>query len=91
MPDYALKLYRYNPESGDAPRWDDYDVEFHREWRTNTADGSPGRVRHAPTPPAGWASRKDRRQGLRCPVRISTTRRRRPAALLSETKRGCPR
>src|SRR5437763_15133625 len=28
MPDYALKLYRYNPESGDAPRWDDFDVEL---------------------------------------------------------------
>src|SRR5206468_4351773 len=24
----ALKLYRYNPESGDAARWDDFDVEL---------------------------------------------------------------
>ena len=28
MPDYALKLYRYDPETGDAPRWDDFQVEL---------------------------------------------------------------
>src|SRR5213080_4904528 len=28
MPDYVLKLYRYDPESGDAPHWRDYDVEL---------------------------------------------------------------
>jgi succinate dehydrogenase / fumarate reductase iron-sulfur subunit len=28
MPEYALKLYRYDPESGEPPRWEDYDVEL---------------------------------------------------------------
>src|SRR6478609_5190665 len=28
MPDYALKLYRYDPETGDAPRWEDFGVEL---------------------------------------------------------------
>src|SRR5437763_4536818 len=28
MADYALKLYRFDPESGDAPRWEDYGVEL---------------------------------------------------------------
>src|SRR5438067_2193247 len=28
MPDYTLKLYRYDPESGDAPRWDEFGVDL---------------------------------------------------------------
>src|SRR3954452_23914468 len=28
MPEYTLKLYRYNPESGDAAHWENYDVEL---------------------------------------------------------------
>ncbi|HEY8638069.1 MAG TPA: succinate dehydrogenase/fumarate reductase iron-sulfur subunit [Solirubrobacteraceae bacterium] len=28
MPEYALKLYRFDPESGDAPRWEDFEVEL---------------------------------------------------------------
>jgi succinate dehydrogenase iron-sulfur subunit len=28
MPEYELKLYRYDPQSGDAPRWENYDVEL---------------------------------------------------------------
>src|SRR5438552_12131887 len=28
MPAYALKLYRFDPETGDAPRWDDFQVEL---------------------------------------------------------------
>jgi succinate dehydrogenase / fumarate reductase iron-sulfur subunit len=28
MADYALKLYRFDPESGDAPTWRDYEVEL---------------------------------------------------------------
>src|SRR5258706_15783673 len=28
MPEYALKLYRYNPESGEAAHWENYDVEL---------------------------------------------------------------
>src|SRR5258705_13351927 len=27
-PEYALKLYRYNPESGDPAYWENYDVEL---------------------------------------------------------------
>jgi succinate dehydrogenase / fumarate reductase iron-sulfur subunit len=28
MPEYTLKLYRYDPESGDPARWENYDVEL---------------------------------------------------------------
>src|SRR5436305_9411744 len=28
MPEYTLKLYRYNPESGDAAHWENYDVDL---------------------------------------------------------------
>jgi succinate dehydrogenase / fumarate reductase iron-sulfur subunit len=28
MPEYSLKIRRYNPESGDAPYWGEYDVEM---------------------------------------------------------------
>jgi succinate dehydrogenase / fumarate reductase iron-sulfur subunit len=28
MPEYTLKLYRYDPESGDAARWESYEVEL---------------------------------------------------------------
>jgi len=28
MPDYALKLYRFDPESGDAPRWEEFGVDL---------------------------------------------------------------
>src|SRR4051794_9260317 len=28
MPDYTLKLYRYNPESGEAPEWQNFDVDL---------------------------------------------------------------
>ena len=28
MPDYALKLYRYDPESGEPPYWENYVVEL---------------------------------------------------------------
>ena len=28
MPDYALKLYRYDPETGDAPRWEGFGVDL---------------------------------------------------------------
>src|SRR6266540_2160909 len=28
MPDYALKLYRYDPESGDAARWQDFAIDL---------------------------------------------------------------
>jgi len=32
--------------------WNDYDIEFERQWWADTADGSPGRVEHSPTAPA---------------------------------------
>src|SRR5436309_8621420 len=28
MPEYTLKLYRYNPESGDPAHWENYDVDL---------------------------------------------------------------
>src|SRR5919199_980853 len=28
MPEYTLKLYRYNPESGEAAHWENYEVEL---------------------------------------------------------------
>src|SRR5258706_14279836 len=28
MPEYALKVYRFDPESGNAPTWDDFKVEL---------------------------------------------------------------
>src|SRR3954454_9984450 len=28
MPDYTLKLYRYNPESGEPAHWENYDVDL---------------------------------------------------------------
>src|SRR3954451_24814619 len=28
MPDYALKLYRYDPESGQPAHWENYDVDL---------------------------------------------------------------
>jgi len=28
VPEYALKLYRYNPESGEPAYWENYDVEL---------------------------------------------------------------
>src|SRR3954466_12153408 len=28
MAEYTLKLYRYNPESGEAPEWENFDVEL---------------------------------------------------------------
>jgi succinate dehydrogenase / fumarate reductase, iron-sulfur subunit len=28
MPDYTLKLYRYNPESAEAPEWENFDVDL---------------------------------------------------------------
>jgi succinate dehydrogenase / fumarate reductase, iron-sulfur subunit len=28
MPDYALKLYRYDSETGDPPRWEDFQVDL---------------------------------------------------------------
>src|SRR3954464_12954051 len=28
MPEYTLKLYRYNPESGEPAHWEDYDVDL---------------------------------------------------------------
>src|ERR671933_1943084 len=28
MPEYTLKLYRYNPESGEAARWENYEVDL---------------------------------------------------------------
>ena len=28
MPEYALKVYRYNPEAGDTARWDDFTVDL---------------------------------------------------------------
>ena len=28
MPEYTLRIRRYDPQSGDAPRWDDHTVEL---------------------------------------------------------------
>src|SRR5690349_17244023 len=28
MPEYTLKLYRYNPESGEPAHWENYDVDL---------------------------------------------------------------
>src|SRR4051812_9286569 len=28
MPEYALKIYRFDPESGQAPTWDDFTVDL---------------------------------------------------------------
>jgi succinate dehydrogenase / fumarate reductase iron-sulfur subunit len=28
MPEYTLKIRRYDPETGLPPRWEDYDVEL---------------------------------------------------------------
>ena len=28
MPEYTLKLYRYNPESGEPASWENFDVDL---------------------------------------------------------------
>src|SRR5919199_1314364 len=58
MPEYTLKLYRYDPESGDAARWENYEVDLPEARPGLQHEDRPGR-RGGHT--AQWAERDRRR------------------------------